>query len=60
MREKCGGCRYSAAVNVGEEGEMLRACVYILHRYEHRPCGAGAECTVFEPAAPGRGREGLY
>ncbi len=33
---------------------MIRACVYILHRFEARPCKAGAECTVFEPENPGR------
>lgn len=33
---------------------MIRACVYILHRFEARPCKVGAECTVFEPENPGR------
>jgi len=49
MRDKCNKCRFSSTVNVGEDREMIRACVYILHRFETRPCKAGAECTVFEP-----------
>ena len=49
MRDKCNNCRYSCQVNVGEDSEMLRACVYILVRAEHRPCKPGADCTVYEP-----------
>lgn len=52
MRDKCKICRFSSTVNVGEDREMIRACVYILHRFEARPCKAGAECTVFEPGNP--------
>lgn len=47
MRDKCNECRYSAEVNVGEAGEMLRACTYILSRFRRRPCPPGEECTVF-------------
>lgn len=54
MRDKCNECRFSAQVNIGEDREMIRACIYILHRLEARPCKAGAECTVFEPGNPGR------
>ncbi len=49
MKDKCKRCIFSQEVNVGEDCEMLRACVYILKRFERRPCPAGAECTVFEP-----------
>lgn len=38
MRDKCNKCLYSCPVNVGEECEMMRACVYILIRGERRPC----------------------
>lgn len=48
MRDKCNQCIYSCPVNVGEDCEMLRACLYILMRYEKRPCPAGEACTVFE------------
>lgn len=54
MGEKCRECRFSSEVNIGIDGEMLHACVYILHRFEARPCGADAECTVFEPGNPGK------
>lgn len=54
MRDKCNECRFSAWVNMGADCEMLRACVYILHQFEARPCKPGAECTVFEPGNPGR------
>ena len=47
---KCGRCVWSTWVNMGEEGEFLRACVYILHHGRRRPCPPGAGCTVFEPA----------
>lgn len=60
MREKCNKCRFSAWVNLGEDREMLRACVYILHRFESRPCAAGAECTAFEPCEQGRRESVLW
>ena len=47
--DKCNNCLYSCPVDLGEESEMLRACVYILHKFERRPCPAGEACTVFEP-----------
>ena len=46
---RCRECRYSAAVDVGLDCEMLTACLYILRRYERRPCPAGKGCTAFEP-----------
>ena len=49
MRDKCNKCFYSCPVNVGEDCEMMRACVYILIRGEKRPCKPGAACTVYEP-----------
>ena len=60
MREKCNKCQFSVQVDIGEDREMIRACVYILHRFEARPCKAGAECTVFEPENPGRRGELLW
>lgn len=48
MRSKCNKCIYSCPVNVGEDCEMLRACLYILHRGRRRPCPAGRDCTVFQ------------
>ncbi len=53
MRDKCNKCIYSCPVDVGEENEMMRACVYILVKYERRPCPAGAGCTVYEPRRRG-------
>ena len=49
MADKCRSCLYSCEVNVGEEGEMMRACVYILHNGRRRPCPAGEGCTVWRP-----------
>ncbi len=49
MKNKCDQCLYAQAVDVGEDSVMLRACTYILQRYERRPCPAGEACTVFEP-----------
>ncbi len=54
MRDKCNKCLYSCPVNVGDECEMLRACVYILIKCEKRPCGPGDACTVYEPRPHGR------
>lgn len=58
MRDKCNKCCYSQAVNVGEEREMLRACVYILMHYEKRPCPPGEDCTVYTPRRGRRYRMG--
>ena len=49
LSERCASCRFSAPVDVGLESQMLRACIYILHTFEPRPCPAGEACTVFEP-----------
>lgn len=54
MRDKCNNCRFSQVVNLGCDGELMRACVYILTRYEKRPCPPGENCTVHQPR---RGRE---
>ncbi len=53
MRDKCNECRFSVWVDIGNDREMLRACQYILVKYRRRPCGAGAECTVFEAGRAG-------
>lgn len=45
---KCDKCRYSAPMNIGEDKEMLRGCLYILHKARRRPCKPGKDCTVFE------------
>lgn len=49
LPERCGSCVYSASVDVGADCEMLAACVYILKRYEKRPCPPGEGCTVYTP-----------
>lgn len=53
-REKCKSCRYAYPVDLGDGGEMLRACVYILRRGSRRPCPAGEACTAFEPERGGK------
>lgn len=60
MGDKCKKCRFSVQVNVGEGREMLRACQYILVRFQRRPCKAGAECTVFEPGHAGERLDCLW
>ena len=54
---KCGRCAWSTWVNMGEDGEFLRACVYILRHGKRRPCPGGEACTVFldRNALPVRG-----
>ena len=47
--DRCKNCRFSYPVDLGDGGEMLRACVYILRRGERRPCPAGDACTAFAP-----------
>jgi hypothetical protein len=54
MRDKCRSCVYGGMVNVGQEGEMMWACQYILQEYERRPCRPGKECTVYQPRRRGR------
>ncbi len=44
---KCKSCRYSFQADVGEEGKMLTACVYILRMWTRRPCPYGDGCTVY-------------
>lgn len=44
---KCRTCRYSYLVDLGENGEMLRACVYIVKTGSRRPCAPGEACTVW-------------
>lgn len=53
MCNKCNKCLYSCPVDLGDNCEMLRACVYILLHGERRPCPPGAACTVYEPARGG-------
>ncbi len=45
----CETCRYARLVDIGEDGTLLRACLYILRCGERRPCPAGKGCTVYEP-----------
>lgn len=54
MARKCRSCAYSCTVNVGEEREMMRACVYILHTGRRRPCPAGKDCTEYKPVQRAR------
>ena len=47
-QERCRRCRFSCEVNVGEDGQMLVACTYVLQGQGRRPCPPGEACTVFE------------
>ena len=49
MEGKCGGCRFSVPVYMGDGDELLTACVYILRTGRRRPCPPGEACAVFEP-----------
>ncbi len=44
---KCESCRYSFQADIGEEGRLLTACVYILRTGTRRPCPYGRGCTVY-------------
>lgn len=46
----CGGCRFAAPVYIGDGGELMSACVYILRMGRRRPCAPGWGCAVYEPA----------
>ena len=48
----CGGCRFAVPVYIGDGGELMSACVYILRMGKKRPCPPGAACAVYEPANP--------
>lgn len=50
MDGKCGGCRFSVPVYMGDGDELLTACVYILRTGRRRPCPPGEACRVYEPA----------
>lgn len=50
MSGRCKRCVYGAAVSMGDEGEMLCACTYILRKGHRRPCPPGEDCAVYEPA----------
>ena len=52
-KNKCARCVYSCFVDIGDGGELLRGCVYILHHGKRRPCPGGEECTVFLPRKGG-------
>ncbi len=54
MDDKCGGCRFSIPVYIGDGEELLRACVYILRTGRRRPCPPGEACRVYEPAEENR------
>ena len=47
--DTCETCRHARLVDIGEDGALLRACLYLLHSGERRPCPAGAGCTVYAP-----------
>ena len=49
LPRRCRDCRYSVLVDIGEDSQLLCACVYILRRYQRRPCPPGRGCTAFEP-----------
>ncbi len=44
---KCKSCRYSFLADIGEEGKLLTACVYILRTGSRRPCPFGRDCTAY-------------
>lgn len=46
--KQCSNCYYKFRVNVGENGQMLYACQYILITGRRRPCPPGPACTVFK------------
>lgn len=48
MNARCNDCIYSRTVNLADDRDLMKACVYILLRYEKRPCAPGEECTVFQ------------
>lgn len=47
--DKCRNCRYSTPVEMGENNQMLRGCVYILRTGTRRPCPGGTDCSVYRP-----------
>ena len=58
MRDKCNRCIYACPVNVGEDCEMLRACLYILLRGQRRwgiskrkPTCESSQVGFFYPAS---------
>ena len=55
---RCSQCVYSCAVDMGDGGELMRACVYILHQGKRRPCPAGEACAVFRPGQTRQTRNG--
>lgn len=57
LPRRCMSCRYSVQVDVGLDCEMLTACVYILKKFERRPCPPGEACTVYERASWKEGGE---
>ncbi len=48
MKAKCNDCIYARTVNHADDRALMKACVYILLRYEKRPCPPGELCTVYE------------
>lgn len=59
MKNKCNSCLYSTPVDMGEDCQMLRGCLYILIRHERRPCKGGEGCTAYEPAGRRRREQWL-
>ena len=48
MKAKCNDCMYARTVDLADGRDLMKACVYILLRYEKRPCPPGEKCTVYE------------
>jgi len=57
---RCDSCRYGFQADVGEEGKMLTACIYILRAGERRPCPFGEGCTVYLPREKRDGPKGWF
>ena len=48
LPERCRGCVHSGRIFVTAEKNRMRACLYILDRYEPRGCPADESCDRFE------------
>lgn len=59
-RSICTHCRYGRRIDMGENGTMLTACLYILKTGKRRPCPVGEDCTVYEPRGKRDFTEGWF
>lgn len=47
--DRCWGYEYGSATNMGENGTMVCACMFIDRMKERRGCEAGDKCTRYTP-----------